>query len=59
MILDMLDVDGRRVETCMSRGESWLVSSWTKDLDNQGSKLTVYTLSEKRLGESLNSFRTR
>jgi hypothetical protein len=31
-----------------TRGESGLLSSLKNDLDNQGSKLTVYTLSEKR-----------
>ena len=46
----------RRVETCMSEGESGLTSSLMKDLDNQGSKLTVYTLSEKRLRGPLFSF---
>uniref|UniRef100_A0A0V1KI52 Uncharacterized protein n=1 Tax=Trichinella nativa TaxID=6335 RepID=A0A0V1KI52_9BILA len=44
---DMLDVDG---------GGSFLLM---KDLDNQGSKLTVYTLSEKRLRGPLTSFRAR
>jgi hypothetical protein len=39
----------RSVETWMSRVESGLASSLTKDLDSQGSKLTAYTLSEKRL----------
>jgi hypothetical protein len=43
----------RRVETCMSRWEIGLVSSLKKDVDNQGSKLTAYTLSEKRLRGSL------
>jgi hypothetical protein len=32
----------------MSEGESGLTSSLMKDLDNQGSKLTVNTLSEKK-----------
>ena len=49
----------RRVETYMSRGESGLAFSLMKDLDNQGSKLTVYTLSEKRLRGSLTSFSVR
>ena len=49
----------RRVETCMSRGESGLASSLMKDLDNQGSKLTAYTLSEKRLRGPLTSFRAK
>jgi hypothetical protein len=46
----------RRVETCKSRGESGLASSLMKDLDNQGSKLTAYTLSEKRLRGALDFF---
>ena len=45
----MLHVEGvalshKRVETCVSRSESRLVSNLTKDLDSQGSKLTAYTL---------------
>ena len=40
----------------MSRGESGLASSLTKDLDNQGRKLTTYTLSEKRLRGALGFF---
>jgi hypothetical protein len=46
----------RRVETCMSRGESGLASSLMKDLNNQGIKFTAYTLSEKRLRGPLFSF---
>lgn len=39
----------RRMETCMSRGESGLASSLMKALHSQGSKLTAaYTLSEKK-----------
>ena len=48
-----------RVETCMSIGESGLASSLMKDLDNQGSKLTAYILSEKRLRGPLASFSSR
>jgi hypothetical protein len=49
----------RRVETCMSRGRNGLASSLTKDLDYQRRKLTAYTLSNKRIGEPLTSFRAR
>jgi hypothetical protein len=51
------DLSRRRVETCMSRAESGLGSCLTKDLDSQGSKLTVYTFSEKRLRGPLTYFR--
>jgi hypothetical protein len=43
----------------MSRGESRLASSLMKELDNQGSKLTAYTLPEKRLRGPMTSFRAK
>ena len=55
----MWGLSRRRVETCMRRGESVLVSSLTKVLDSQGSKLTACTPSEKRLRVPLASFRAR
>ena len=38
-----------KVEIYISKRESGLASSLTKDLDSHGSKLTTYTLSEKSL----------
>jgi hypothetical protein len=40
----------------MSRRESGLVSSLMKDLDNQRSKLTAYTLAEKEVRGPLDFF---
>ena len=42
-----------------SRKKSGLASNLTKDLDNEESKLTEYTLSEKRLKGLLAAFRTK